>query len=40
VDAPVLKPVDGGHPDHMVAAWYDLRAALKAEAEQEAAAHV
>lgn len=44
VDAPELKVVEGGHPDHMVAAWYDLRTALKAEAEaeaeQEAAAHV
>ena len=33
VDAPVLKPVEGGHPDHLVAAWYDLRAALEAEKE-------
>jgi len=40
VETPELKVVEGGHPDHMVAAWYDLRAALKAEAEQEAAAHV
>lgn len=27
-ETPPLKPVDDGHPDHYVAAWYDLRQAL------------
>ena len=25
-ERPVLKPVDGGHPEHLAAAWYDLQA--------------
>lgn len=28
-ETPALKPVDGGHPEHFVAAWYDLREALR-----------
>lgn len=28
-EIPPLKPVDGGHPAHFVAAWYDLREALR-----------
>lgn len=28
-EMPPLKPVDEGHPEHLVAAWYDLREAIK-----------
>lgn len=30
-EMPPLRPVSGGHPDHLVAAWYDLPALLRAE---------
>jgi len=35
VDIPPLEPVQGGSPEHMVAAWYDLPEALRAEREGE-----
>lgn len=31
-EMPPLAPVKGGHPEHLVAAWYDLPEALKKEA--------
>ena len=31
IDTPELQAVDGGDPNHLVAAWYDLREALKNE---------
>ncbi len=34
-EIPPLRPVEGGHPDHLVAAWYDLRQALKDEADNQ-----
>ena len=30
-ETPPLVPVTGGHPDHLVAAWYDLPSAIKAQ---------
>jgi len=33
VEMPPLLPVKEGHPDHLVAAWYDVREHLKAERE-------
>jgi oligopeptide/dipeptide ABC transporter ATP-binding protein len=30
-EMPPLKPVEEGHPDHLVAAWYDLRDVVKQE---------
>jgi peptide/nickel transport system ATP-binding protein/oligopeptide transport system ATP-binding protein len=30
VETPPLLPVSNGHPDHLVAAWYDLPSAVKA----------
>lgn len=32
-EMPPLLPVEGGHPDHEVAAWYDLKSELAKEAE-------
>jgi oligopeptide/dipeptide ABC transporter ATP-binding protein len=34
-EMPPLRPVEGGDPDHYVAAWYDLPQALKEEAESQ-----
>ncbi len=34
VEMPPLRQVEEGHPEHYVAAWYDLREALKKEEEQ------
>jgi peptide/nickel transport system ATP-binding protein/oligopeptide transport system ATP-binding protein len=34
-EIPPLRPVEDGHPDHYVAAWYDLRAAVKREKESQ-----
>lgn len=31
VETPPLRPVEGGDPNHLVAAWYDLRTAAAAE---------
>jgi len=39
-EMPPLRPVEDGHPEHMVAAWYDLREEIRKEREQEAAANV
>ena len=36
-EMPPLAPVKDGHPDHDVAAWYDLPAELKKEKEKEVA---
>jgi hypothetical protein len=36
---PPLEPVEDGHPEHLVAAWYDLREELKNEIEAEGAKH-
>ncbi len=38
-EMPPLEPVEGGHPEHLVAAWYDLREELKAEIEAEGIQH-
>lgn len=35
-ETPPLRQVDGGHPDHLVAAWYDLREAVKQQSVEEA----
>lgn len=32
-EIPPLRPVEDGHPEHKVAAWYDLREAVKRERE-------
>lgn len=32
-EMPPLLPVEGGHPEHMAATWYDLRDALKQESD-------
>ncbi len=37
-EMPPLLPASGGHPEHLVAAWYDLPELLKQEKMQEAAA--
>jgi hypothetical protein len=36
---PPLQPVDDGHPEHLVAAWYDLREELRHEIEETGAQH-
>lgn len=28
-EMPPLKPVEGGHPEHLAAAWYDLRKSMR-----------
>lgn len=33
-ERPILRPVEDGHPDHLVAAWYDLRT-VRAAKEQK-----
>jgi peptide/nickel transport system ATP-binding protein/oligopeptide transport system ATP-binding protein len=38
-EMPPLEPVEDGHPEHLVAAWYDLREELKNEIEAEGAKH-
>jgi oligopeptide/dipeptide ABC transporter ATP-binding protein len=35
-EIPPLRQAEGGHPDHLVAAWYDLRDVLKREKEMVA----
>jgi len=34
-EMPPLRPVEGGSPEHLVAAWYDLPTLIKAEKEKE-----
>jgi peptide/nickel transport system ATP-binding protein/oligopeptide transport system ATP-binding protein len=36
VEQPPLKPVEGGHPEHLAAAWYDLREVRKNKSQGEA----
>jgi peptide/nickel transport system ATP-binding protein/oligopeptide transport system ATP-binding protein len=35
-EVPPLAPAPGSHPEHLVAAWYDLRESLKKEQEEQA----
>lgn len=35
-ETPPLRPVEDGHPDHLAAAWYDLRQAVKEKPYEEA----
>ena len=35
-ETPPLRPVEGGDPNHLVAAWYDLRRAIRSGASGEA----
>jgi oligopeptide/dipeptide ABC transporter ATP-binding protein len=39
VEMPPLQPVKGGDPEHLVAAWYDLREVLKQEMAGGGAGH-
>jgi peptide/nickel transport system ATP-binding protein/oligopeptide transport system ATP-binding protein len=39
VEMPPLESAAGGDPEHVVAAWYDLREALKKEIAEEGASH-
>jgi len=34
-ETPPLEPAKNGHPEHLVAAWYDLPSELKREAEEQ-----